>query len=85
MRRCMFVALLMVSVAAQAMSSLRVGDKVLSVGDTAARVLPYYIREILPRADVAAALDALHVAVADDPLRWVALHVRPLREVLAIE
>ena len=38
MRRCMFVALLMVSVAAQAMSSLRVGDKVLSVGDTAARV-----------------------------------------------
>ena len=38
MRRYMFVALLMVSFAAQASSSLRVGDKVLSIGDTAARV-----------------------------------------------
>ena len=38
MRRYMFVALLMMSFAAQAMSSLRVGDKVLSVGDSAARV-----------------------------------------------
>lgn len=38
MRRYMFVALLMVSFAAQAAATLRVGDKVLSVGDTAARV-----------------------------------------------
>jgi hypothetical protein len=38
MRRYMFLALLMVSFVAQASSTLRVGDKVLSIGDTAARV-----------------------------------------------
>lgn len=38
MRRYMFVALWMVSFAAQAMPTLRVGDKVLSAGDTAVRV-----------------------------------------------
>lgn len=38
MRRYAFIGLLLVSVAAQAMPTLRVGDKVLSVGDSAARV-----------------------------------------------
>jgi hypothetical protein len=38
MRRYMFVALLIMSFAAQAMPTLRVGDKVLTSGDTAARV-----------------------------------------------
>jgi hypothetical protein len=38
MRRYVFLALLLVSVTAHAMSTLRVDDKVLSIGDTAARV-----------------------------------------------
>jgi len=38
MRRYVFMALLLVSAAAQAMPTLRVGEKVLSVGDSAARV-----------------------------------------------
>ena len=38
MRRYVVLALLLTSVTAHAMASLRVGDKVLSIGDSAARV-----------------------------------------------
>lgn len=38
MRRYIFLVLLLVSVTAHAMATLRVDDKVLSIGDTAARV-----------------------------------------------
>ena len=38
MRRYVFTALLFASVSAYGMATLRVGDKVLSIGDSAARV-----------------------------------------------
>ena len=41
--------------------------------------------KVLEGADVAAALDAFHVAVARDPLGRAAIHADPLREVFAIE
>ncbi|GLQ95040.1 DUF2845 domain-containing protein [Dyella acidisoli] len=55
MRRYVVIALLLISVAAQAMPTLRVGDKVLSVGDSAARVQellgPPAVRTYLHRQD----------------------------------
>ena len=55
MRRYAFLVLLLVSVTAHAMSTLRVDDKVLSIGDTAARVQqllgPPVMRNYLDRQD----------------------------------
>jgi hypothetical protein len=55
MRRYVLLALLTVSVTAHAMSSLRVGNKVLSIGDSAARVQqllgPPVARNYLHRQD----------------------------------
>lgn len=61
MRRYVFFALLLVSVTAHAMASLRVGDKVLSIGDSAARVQellgPPAVRNYLHKQDGSLAND----------------------------